>query len=773
MYINGEETSGYTELDFENYRKKYIGNIFQNFNLVNSYTVYQNVELVLLINGYKKTKIKKKILEVLESVDLLKYKNTKVSKLSGGQKQRVAIARALIKETPIIVADEPTGNLDSKTAENIIELLHEVSKDKLVVVVTHNYEQVEKYVTRKLTMHDGKIIEDKKFNRNKINKKIEIDKIIENDSNVENIKNTEETEKIDEIENIGDIENIQDIGKKENAVKQESKKHIKESRNEKNIKNQKVDKDKTKVTVSTKLTDIPKVQNKKKNISTINKLGLGLRNTFNIKIKFVLLLTVFLFLATAIFGEYAAYKKQEYDQSNLGYNNFFRNTSDKRIIIQKEDLSELTLEDYNKIKAIPNVDYIEENDLLLDTGISLNSESFGIYGYIKNLNLFDAELVYGEMPKNDNEIIVYGSQYNYYLSEIPEKILGLECSARANSMTTITDSKLKIVGIAYAPEDDSYMFGDSHFYVSNNVLDQIRKNINIDNSTTKTEFNDKILTSSQYMMQYKVLPNSKVPAGKAYVSEELNYMTKYYNCKNYTLNINIENMYFKDSLNVKISNTYNKKSFERLTGITEEQGGFNLYNGAIFVNDKEYQNLFNKGNFQSSVFIKDEKEKDTVLAALEDSGYKTLYVKDTIKGYYSGGSDVITKVITMGVLVVVAVALCFISYFIIKIILKSRNVYFSTIRILGATRKNAKSLLRIELLTVMNMAYLGVLGIISLIKNNIIVNEYLQSMITYLTLKDYVITYLVLFIIAILISNTYSKKLFKKSAMHTHRDEEV
>ena len=163
MYINGEETSHYTEKDFEDYRRKYVGNIFQNFNLVNSYTVYQNIELVLLLNGKKKKEIKNEVLSLIKKVGLYKFRRTKVSRLSGGQKQRVAIARALAKDTPMIIADEPTGNLDSKSAREIIKLLSEISKDKLVVVVTHNYEQVEEYVTRKIKMHDGRILEDKKI----------------------------------------------------------------------------------------------------------------------------------------------------------------------------------------------------------------------------------------------------------------------------------------------------------------------------------------------------------------------------------------------------------------------------------------------------------------------------------------------------------------------------------------------------------------------------------------------------------------------------------
>lgn len=104
LYIEGKETSHYLASDFEEYRKKYIGNIFQNFNLVGSYTVYQNVELILRINGYTKEEMQEKVSVILDRVGMSEYAKTKVSKLSGGQKQRVAIARALAKETAIVVS---------------------------------------------------------------------------------------------------------------------------------------------------------------------------------------------------------------------------------------------------------------------------------------------------------------------------------------------------------------------------------------------------------------------------------------------------------------------------------------------------------------------------------------------------------------------------------------------------------------------------------------------------------------------------------------------
>ncbi|QVK18344.1 ATP-binding cassette domain-containing protein [Mycoplasmatota bacterium] len=164
LFINGEETSHYTVNDWEKYRRKYIGFVFQNFNIIESYTVLQNVEVALTLASYDESKRRERALSIIKRVGLESHVNTKASKLSGGQRQRIAIARALAKDCQIIAADEPTGNLDSKTSKEIIELLYEISQDKLVIIVTHNYEETKDYVTRKVTLHDNQVVEDQSIN---------------------------------------------------------------------------------------------------------------------------------------------------------------------------------------------------------------------------------------------------------------------------------------------------------------------------------------------------------------------------------------------------------------------------------------------------------------------------------------------------------------------------------------------------------------------------------------------------------------------------------
>ncbi len=154
MYFKGEETSHYSIEDLEEYRNNNVSFIFQKYNLIKGLSVYKNIELALVLSGYPGD-IDSRIKELVEKVGLTDRIKNKASQLSGGERQRVVIARALANDTNIIVADEPTGNLDSKNSKEVIELLKEVSKEKLVLIVTHDYDEVKDYASRKIVMHDG------------------------------------------------------------------------------------------------------------------------------------------------------------------------------------------------------------------------------------------------------------------------------------------------------------------------------------------------------------------------------------------------------------------------------------------------------------------------------------------------------------------------------------------------------------------------------------------------------------------------------------------
>lgn len=161
--FNGKPTSYFDEIDWEDYRKNKISFIFQNYNLIDSYSVLENVAVTYVINGYSYKEAKEKAKKKLELVGLKNDLHKKTSKLSGGQKQRLAIARALAKETDIIVADEPTGNLDDANGKSVLELLKKLSKDKLVIIVTHNLAQIEPFITRKVRLHDGEVVSNERI----------------------------------------------------------------------------------------------------------------------------------------------------------------------------------------------------------------------------------------------------------------------------------------------------------------------------------------------------------------------------------------------------------------------------------------------------------------------------------------------------------------------------------------------------------------------------------------------------------------------------------
>lgn len=670
MYINGKETSHYTEKDFEEYRKKYIANIFQSFNLINSYTVYQNVELVLLLNGYKRKQIKKKVLDIIDKVGLTKFKNTKVSKLSGGQKQRVAIARAIVKDTPIIVADEPTGNLDTKSAYEIIELLKNVAKDKLVVIVTHNIEQVEKYATRIIKMHDGRMIQ-----------------------NTE-IKNINEDSKI--------------------------------------------------------------TQASGKNITIPNQYRLGIRNTFNIFSKFILLFIVFTFMSVAFLSEYSAFKLVEHStEESSGYSANLRDISKERILINKQNREPFIEDDYNKIKQLSNIDYIVEDDISLDTEFILRNDTLNTYGYIKDINNFKGNIDIGRMPENDDEIILKANKDDYTITQMLDETLNSEFSLQKSYREGDTIKTVKIVGIQYNENNTIY---DRTFYVSNEVKKVVRSYVHNQYSDMKTLLNDKYV-------QYNIEISENVEPGTAIVNDDLKYQFKNNKIINQNINISVSNIYYEDNIDLTIAKTFTKSNLKKLTGYTD----YSYYQNAIIINPDDYNSLYDKPSYQSSVYVKDASIIDQTMSELENLGLKPKKATD-FKVEYESESQIV-KIFKVVITIFVIIVVFFISYLIISIILKSRNIYYTTLRMLGATSKSTRKILNIELFINSTLSYLMVLTFGYLVKQDIIKIEFIANLIKYITLNECILMYLILFVVTQLIARKFTKKIFKNSAMNRYNEE--
>lgn len=686
MYINGEETSHYLATDFEEYRKKYIGNIFQHFNLVNSYTVYQNVELILLINGYKGAEIKNRVNEILKRVGMEEFAKTKVSKLSGGQKQRVAIARALAKDTEIIVADEPTGNLDSVSAEGIVQLLSEISKDKLVVVVTHNFDQFAPYASRKIKMHDGKIIEDLKKKSRYVGK----DKVVSD----------------------------------EDAVSAETGK-----------------------------------------ISAGSKLKLGIRNTFNIWHKFVLLLIVFVFVVMSVSAQYTTHLNQKNEADKLGYNDYFMNYSQDRIVLKKSDGSSFKADDIKAIKNAYNVKSVAVNDILLDQYVYIEDDTISYEAYVRSLDEFEGALVAGEMPDSRNEIILVGDKDDYYFTEeMIKQILGKKYGIYFDDGR---ETNVTVVGIAYAEGSEESYFATGEVYLTQELIQEMLKGVYNGHSEIELTINKKSQRSDADYGYYTIVPHKNVDKGEAYVPEDMNNFFNNGNARGEDIKIAVKNIYYTQSVTLEMDSIYTEKNFKDLTGYAN----YDDYYGTIFISEADYNKLFKKGNYQASVYVNNVKEIDKTISTLENMGYVTMSLKDMLISLDDGLSSIIQIPVT----VILILAIFLIAYFVIRLILKSRAGYFSILRMLGLAKKHIRRIMDVELITVATIAYAIFIGFSILVKSHVITAEfmsYILNLIEYMQIQDYVLLYIIIVVMSFLISGKFARSLFKKTALGTFREED-
>ncbi len=702
MFVCGEDTTAYGTEEYENYRKTYIGNIFQDFNLINSYTVYQNIEAVMLLSGKKKGECRIPVEQLIELVGLSDYSKTKAARLSGGQKQRVAIARALAKDAPIVVADEPTGNLDSTSAQSVMEILAKVSKDKLVIIVTHNYEQAEPYVTRKLTMHDGSIIEDRK--------------IIPCDPDPSYIE--------------------PDINYSETSARGKMK--------------------------------------------ASSEIRLGVRNAFNIPAKFLLLLLVYLFVSTATLSQYATTKNSMYESDMLGTNFYFTNTRADRLIVKKADESSFSDADFTAISTTPNIRAIVKNDLALDRFVSMSLGDFFVEGAIIPIEQIEkSKLTYGHMPENDYEIVIridssadaYINVYGYGADYIGQSITLTDLDQQ--KVYAFTDP-LKIAGIIVDEDfDEGSVFtpyGYSNIYASDRVSNELLVSMMASESTAELDFSGvKVINDSGRAVFF----SENIPDGCAYLFEDQEYYYKDEEAIGKDFGLTVKNRFFESKGSYKVDKVVTKNNCKDLLGIPKDE--YDYYYNCVFISEHDFKDLFDKGFYQISAFMANEQNSDDTKQALSEKGYNALAIKETLSDS-SGEIGEVIDFMTYGRLALEFIILFVVAYAVIRQIMRSRNSYYSILRMLGAEKKNIDNILRVELVFVMAIAY-GIDVLFAVLIRTGALQEVtgknmdgMAKMLYYLDPFDYAILGVALLIMSLLIANIYSRNIFTKSAMKAFRE---
>ena len=714
MYIDGKETSHYSAADFEEYRQKYISCIFQNFNLVSSYTVYQNVALAMQIDGRSNDEIKEKVPEIIEKVGLSEFSRHKVSRLSGGQKQRVAIARALAKDTRILVADEPTGNLDSDSAQGIVELLTEIAADKLVIVVTHNYEQFKNHATRVIKMHDGRIAEDTGAGA-------------ANGSNL--------TPKDVTLYASYDDDRIREIRREvgEATGHRAGSRAAREERD-----------------------------GKKREISYGTQLRLGVRNTFNLPAKFLLLLLVFIFVVGAVSSQYVTVRKQRDTVSEEGWNNYFANYDPKRVVIEKSDRSPFTKADYEALENAPHVEKLVREDMMFDSQVYIENEFFSFYGYMQSASNLDKEISLGSAPTGENDVVLEGYDDEWSFGEDPKSLIGKNFEVVLDNGDT---KEIRVAGIVLLEqeEDDEYGYGDSsQIYFSDKMMSELRKSMYASNGSTTMLING--TEETLYPGEGGLVTNENVPEGYILLPTSYDGMFKKGYAAGNEIKLTAKTLYYEQRLDLMIMGTYGEKTFTKKTGLKE----LSEHDGEIYINPMDYRRLYEKGSFQASVFVDETRNMEGMKDMLERGGYHVLVLRDHIYKYLD---EDLLSVIQLPVAVILCIAVFFIAYFVIRLILKSRGVYFATVRMLGMGKKPARRIMRVELMIDCAIAFAIFMIFVFLSKSGILMLPALSEHIMYLTATDYIILAAILLVMAVLISGRFMRTIFKSSAMGTYREE--
>lgn len=507
IYINGERISKRSSHSVDRIRNLNIGYIFQDYYLVDDMSVFDNVALSLKLCGIKnKEEIKKRVNFVLEKVGMYRYRNRAASMLSGGERQRVGIARAIVKDPNIIIADEPTGNLDSKNTIEIMNIIKSISKDRLVILVTHESELAMFYASRILKIEDGTIVSDETNSHD-----IDLDYKMDNKVYLLDMKNHKniDNENVN-IDYYSDSDNKLDI----TIVVQNGNIYIK-SKNKVDV----IDSNSGIELVNDHYQKISKNiyneynfdfheiidNNYKKKYSSVYNIFNSIKNGFS-KIRnysFIKKVLLFGFFVSGMFVTYSA--SSLFSVNNINDSDFV--TLNKNYLVV--DKMNVTTKEIEDIERDPNVNYVIPGKSTVNFSFEINDfhqtsdYEFKMMGSLSSINMLsDQDIINGRIAKNKNEVVIDKMIYDNILLNPSASVKNagvLTVGDMLNRQIYLGNLKYTIVGISNTNSPSIYTY-ESEF---TNI-------ISLNKSVTSTTYGSYIEeeVSNNLLFDYKIYKDS-------------------------------------------------------------------------------------------------------------------------------------------------------------------------------------------------------------------------------------------------------------------------
>ena len=507
IYINGERISKRSSHSVDRIRNLNIGYIFQDYYLVDDMSVFDNVALSLKLCGIKnKEEIKKRVNFVLEKVGMYRYRNSAASMLSGGERQRVGIARAIVKDPSIIIADEPTGNLDSKNTIEIMNIIKAISKDRLVILVTHESELAMFYASRILKIEDGTIVSDETNSHD-----IDLDYKMDNKVYLLDMKNHKniDNENVN-IDYYSDSDNKLDI----TIVVQNGNIYIK-SKNKVDV----IDSNSGIELVNDHYQKISKNiyneynfdfheiidNNYKKKYSSVYNIFNSIKNGFS-KIRnysFIKKVLLFGFFVSGMFVTYSA--SSLFSVNNINDSDFV--TLNKNYLVV--DKMNVTTKEIEDIERDPNVNYVIPGKSTVNFSFEINDfhqtsdYEFKMMGSLSSINMLsDQDIINGRIAKNKNEVVIDKMIYDNILLNPSASVKNagvLTVGDMLNRQIYLGNLKYTIVGISNTNSPSIYTY-ESEF---TNI-------ISLNKSVTSTTYGSYIEeeVSNNLLFDYKIYKDS-------------------------------------------------------------------------------------------------------------------------------------------------------------------------------------------------------------------------------------------------------------------------